>query len=251
MKNILEIKNISKDYTDSSGYSIHLLEDISLTVNKGSITSILAPTGAGKSSLLKIICGLEKPTTGTINFESGSEKLVFIPSKSSSFPWYSVYENVELVVKDKSRIKKILEDVGLEGYENHYADNNSTGFRFRIALARALAAEAKIIVLDEPFSSKIKPVTNERIYELIFEINKNYGITFLLGTSNLSESILLSNKIYLMQKTPGKVIDSISIEFANQRTVEFMNDDLFVSYRNTIEESLKKNRSQNLSNITV
>lgn len=251
MKSILEAKNISKDYSDASGYNVHLLEDISLDLDEGTITSILAPTGAGKSSLLKILAGLETPTNGTVEINSSNKKIVYIPSKPSSFPWYSVKENLLLVSKDENKIKKIIEAVGLEGYDNHFPDNNSFGFRLRISLGRAIAAEPGIIILDEPFSKEMKPVTLERMYELILSLRAKFGITILIGTSNVSESILLSDKIYLMKKNPGKIIESIDIKFDEKRSTELILTPKFIDYRNKIESILKKDKSQSLSNITV
>jgi len=251
MNKILEVKKLSKDYNDATGFNVHLLEDISLEVTENSITSILAPTGAGKSSLLKILSGIETSTSGQVKINSAKQRVVYIPSKPSSFPWFSVKQNIELVNQDEEKIKSIIEFVGLEGYEDHFPDNNSVGFRFRISLARALAAEPGIIILDEPFGKEIKPVTLQRLYELLLYLKSKLGITFLLGTSNLSEAILLSDEIYLMQKEPGKIIDSIQITFDSERNVELMRTEKFIDYRNKIEELLKKQKEQSLSNITI
>ncbi len=251
MNKILEVNNLSKDYNDETGFNVHLLEDISLEVTENSITTILAPAGAGKTSLLKILSGIESLTSGQIKINSENQRVVYIPSKPSSFPWYSVKQNISLVNRDDEKIKSIVEFVGLEGYEDHFPENNSVGFRFRISLARALAAEPDIIILDEPFDKKIKPVTLERLYELLLSLKSKLGITFLLGTSNLSEAILLSDEIYLMQKEPGKIIDSIQISFDNERYVELMSSEKFINYRNKIEELLKNQKEQSLSNITI
>lgn len=251
MNKILEVNNVSKDYNDETGFNVHLLEDISLEVTENSITTILAPAGAGKTSLLKILSGIESLTSGQIKINSANQRVVYIPSKPSSFPWYSVKQNISLVNRDDEKIKSIVEFVGLEGYEDHFPDNNSVGFRFRISLARALAVEPSIIILDEPFSKEIKPVTLQRLYELLLSLKSKLGITFLLGTSNLSEAILLSDEIYLMQKEPGKIIDSIQISFDNERNVELMRSEKFIDNRNKIEELLKNQKEQSLSNITI
>ena len=161
MEKYFEVNSLSKDYTDSSGFTVHLLEGISFEIEKGSITSLLAPTGAGKSSLLRILSGLDTQTTGTVKVNSENKKIVYIPSAPSSFPWYSVKENLSLVSNDENKINSVIKDVGLEGYENHFPDNNSLGFRFRISLARALAAGADIIILDEPFNKNIKLIGHQ------------------------------------------------------------------------------------------
>jgi len=251
MENIFEVKNLSKDYSDTSGYNIHLLEGITFNLDEGTINSILAPTGAGKSSLLKILAGLEQLTQGTIEVNRSNEKVIYIPSKPSSFPWCSVKENLALVNSDENRIKEVIEAVGLEGYDDHFPDNDSYGFRLRVSLGRAIIANPKIIILDEPFSNQMKPVTLERMYELVLFLRTKYGITFIIGTSNVPESILLSDKVYLMQKNPGKIIDSIDIKFEEERNLELMHSPKFIGFRNRIEEILRKDKTQKLSNITV
>jgi len=246
----LEVNNLSKVFRDEVGFNIHLLEDISFSAPENSIVSVLAPAGAGKSSLLKIICGLEPATNGEIKIHLNNKNIVYIPCKPSSFPWFSVKENIDFVKQGTTASKKIIELVGLEGYENHHADNRSAGFRLRISLARALAVNPGIIVLDEPFNS-LNPVTKERLYEVILKIKKLNGITFILATTNLSEAVLLSDEVFVMQKNPGKIIDSVKIDLGKERKTELIKSEEFFNYRTQIERILKKNKSQLLSNITV
>jgi ABC-type nitrate/sulfonate/bicarbonate transport system ATPase subunit len=156
-----------------------------------------------------------------------------------------------LINKDEKLFKEVIALVGLEGYEDHYPNNNSTAFRFRIALGRAIAAQANTIILDEPFSKSIKPETLERIYQLILSLKSELKLTIILGTSNLSESILLSDKIYLMKKNPGRVFDHLDISFEQNRNVELMTSKKFIEYRSIIEEKMKSEPSQILSNISV
>lgn len=251
MNKFLAVNNISKDFTDSTGFNVHLLEDVSFDVQENSITSIVAPTGAGKSSLLKIISGLEIATSGKFEINSKKRRVVYIPSKPSSFPWYDVKENISIKCSDEKEVSEIIKDVGLEGYEPHIPNNKSLAFRFRIALGRAIAAGVDVIALDEPFSKNIKPVSLERLYSLVLELKEKRKLTFILGTSNLSEAVLLSDKIYTMQKDPGTITNSFDIKFGTKRDVELMNSPEFLEYRNKIETELKKTKSQSLSNITI
>lgn len=206
----MKFENISKTYTDRAGYKIHLIQNISISIEKDQIVSVLAPIGAGKSSLLKIISGLEKPDKDKI--EKYGQKIVYIPSEPSSFPWFSVKENIKLVSEniDEKRLKEIISLVGLKGYDDHHPHNKSLGFRFRISLARVLALEPSLIVLDEPFN-KMKPETKDEIYLLIKNIKKVKGQAFLLATTNISEAIFLSDKIYLMRKNPGEIAEEIKL----------------------------------------
>ena len=207
----MKFENFSKTYTDKVGYKIQLLRNISVNIDENQIVSILAPIGAGKSSLLKIIAGIEKPNEGKP--EQNNEKIIFIPSEPSSFPWFSVKENLKLVSEKitENELMGIISLVGLKGYEDHRPHNKSLGFRFRISLARVLILEPDLIVLDEPFD-KMKPETKDEIYSLIIKINKEEGQRILLATTNISEAIFLSDKIYLMKKNPGEIIDEISLD---------------------------------------
>lgn len=249
-KKYFEVRNLSKEYHDEVGFNVNLLEDVSFEVLENSITTILAPTGAGKSSILKIVSGLEFATKGQIEINSPNRRIVFIPSKPSSFPWYSVRDNINLVKKENVNFEEVIKLVGLEGYEDHMPDNRSAGFRFRISLARAIAVNTDIITIDEPFKY-MAPNARQRIYELILGIKKKTNISFVIATTNLSEAILLSDKIYVMKKNPGKIINSINIDLGRDRSLDSMNSEKFFEYRTHVEKILKSDKSQLLSDITI
>ena len=240
MKYELEIKNLSKEFVVETGFKNKLFQNISFKIDKSSITTLLAPTGSGKTSFLKIISGLDKPTAGEMVNENSN--IVFIPSSPSSFPWMTVEENIQFVLKEISDVKKIIKLVGLEGYENHIPNNKSLGFRFRISLARALALKPSLIVLDEPFT-QMDVQTRSEIYELIRKINTSEKQTILLGTTNITEAIYLSDKIVLMKKNPGEIIEEINVEFGKERTLEILDKEEFHLLRTRIEKIYKENNS--------
>ncbi|MCF8262039.1 MAG: ATP-binding cassette domain-containing protein [Melioribacteraceae bacterium] len=250
-KNILKLSNVSKDYIGPLGNKVHLLENIEFDLELNKSTSIIAPKGAGKSSLLKIVSGLEQPTSGEI-IASENFKKVLIPSEPSSFPWLSVFENVLFGNKklDTDKAMEIVELVGLEGYEDHRPHNNSYGFRFRIALARALAVNPDLVVLDEPFTN-MKSTTKEEIYSLVREVNSSVDCTFLIGTTNISEAIFLSEQIILVQKNPGKVFDKINIDLPFERSIDIMNDEKFIQIRNQIESKFRKLETNQLFSFSI
>lgn len=205
-ENILTVENISKEYSDEVGYRINLLKNVSFTVEKGSVTSIIAPTGSGKSSLLKILAGLEEPTSGEIKQSNGINNIL-IPSKPSSFPWMNVRENVKfgLTEIDESKVNDIIKLVGLDGYEDHVPHNKSYGFRFRISLATSLIRNPHILILDEPFN-EMDATTKGEVYLLIKSVNEKLNTTIILGTTNITEAIFLSDKVCLMKKVPVKLL---------------------------------------------
>lgn len=243
------VNNISKKYTDKVGYSINLLNNISFSIKNSSFVSILAPVGSGKTSLLKILSDLDQPTSGSI--ESNLSKRIFIPSSPSSFPWLSVVDNIRFNSKlTESEIQEIINKVGLIGYEDHFPNNKSEGFRFRISLGRALANKPEIIIIDQPFSN-LNTSTRTEIYSLIRNIYLEYSIPFILGTTNITEAILLSDKIYLMKKNPGEIIDNIEINLPKQRNAEIIESDEFITIRSNIESIFKVRADRQLYNFSI
>ncbi len=250
IKSILNIENLTKDYIDRTGHIVHLLEDIDLSINEEEFTTILAPTGTGKSSLLKIIADLETPSSGKIvnNFK----KKIFIPSEPSSFPWLNVKENILFDISDSNdtELQEVINLVGLEGYKDHYPHNKSLGFRFRISLARAIMNKADLIVIDEPFV-KMRDEVRTEIYFLCRKIQSKKKISVVLGTSNISEAILLSDKIFLMDKNPGRILDSFEIQFIDPIRKSFSESNDFADYREKIKTYLTKINPNKILNISL
>jgi ABC-type nitrate/sulfonate/bicarbonate transport system ATPase subunit len=245
----LKINKISKRYTDKVGYNINLLKDISLSVNSNQFITILAPVGSGKTSLLKILAGLDSHTEGEI--KTDFKNRVFIPSLPSSFPWLSVGENIRFNSKfDESRLNEIINLIGLYGYEDHFPHNKSEGFRFRISLGRALANDPDVIIMDEPFNT-FNTSTRREIYTLVGSIAQLTSISFILGTTNITEAIYLSDKVYLMKKNPGEIIDELKINLPDDRNHNIMDTDEFISIRSKIENVFKDRADRVLYNFSI
>lgn len=237
---MIEIKNLSKIYSDQLGNKVNLFTDISFDIEDAKITSIIAPVGSGKTSLLKIISGLEKPTEGEIIFDS-NKKIIYLPSEPSSFPWLSVKENISFGLEniDEEKQNKLINIVGLEGYSDHFPQNKSYGFRFRISLARSLANNPLCICIDEPFN-KMDLLTKSELYLLLRNIVFEHKETILFATTNITEAIFLSDKIFLMGSDPSTIFQSITIEFNEPRDINIINSGKFKNYINLIEDHFKK-----------
>ena len=250
MSNIsFRVNNISKKYTDKVGYNINLLNDISFSIDSSKFITLLAPVGSGKSSLLKILAGLDIPTNGII--ETSLAKRVFIPSLPSSFPWLSVQQNISFnSTLNNVEIGEIINQVGLSGYEDHFPHNKSEGFRFRISLGRALANSPDLIIIDEPFN-KLNTATRSEIYSLIRTIFVSKSIPFILGTTNITEAILLSDEIYLMKKNPGEIVEKVIIDLPKNRTPEIIDNDEFLAVRTKIEHIFKAKTDRQLYNFSI
>lgn len=244
-KNILTVKNLSKDFVDQFGFTIHLFEDLDLSVEEDPITTLLAPKGTGKTSLLKIIAGLETQSGGEI--EPGNNHCIFIPSQPSSFPWLNVKENVIFNLDNVSPtlISDTINFVGLQGYEEHFPNNKSVGFRFRISFARALIRNPKIIVIDEPFNNLGIDSRNE-IYILLRKAAEDSPVSILFATTNITESIFLSDKIYLLQSNPGKIIDEFIVNLPQKRNLDLLKDNEFINLRNEVNKKIESMNSNQL-----
>ena len=236
---MIEVKNITKVFPDELGANRVLLNDISFIVPDEQITSIITPEFAGKSTLLKIIAGLENPTGGSIVNSTGGIK-VYIPSSPSSFPWLNVGQNIMVGNKSKSNVIKseFINLVGLEGYENYRPHNSSIGFRFRISLARALAQRPALILLDDPFKL-MKQESRKELYFLVKEINKTTKTAFLFATSDITEALILSDRIILMKKGPLEIIQAQIPGIPVSEDLILNNSENFLKIKNQIELFLR------------
>lgn len=252
INSILETRGLTKVFHGIAGSRIHVLDGINLTIGSGEkdggLTSILSPAGAGKTTLLKIISALEKPSEGEVllngkkYFQPGGG-IAYIPENASSFPWMSVSQNIEFAFNLRNISKEepmkskeeLLSLVGLSGYEKHYPHEKSSGFRLRISLARALAVQPEVILLDECFKN-LHSESKKELYNLIRSINRQLNVIFILATSNISEAIELSGKIILMKRKPGKIIRQIDV---NEFNKSHQSDSKLFDLKNEIEKSFE------------
>lgn len=260
--NILELSGISKTFSDNYGTRKNVIDNISLKIgtNAPKISSILASFGGGKSTLFKIIAGAEKPDSGVVflkgeKYLRANGKIVLIPENPASLPWLNVRKNIELVYRLDTCRKKggnpeiddLINLVGLSGYENHFPHNNSAGFRFRICIARALLFDPVVLLLDDCFK-KMDAATREEMYVLVHEISKKLDSYFLLATTNVSEALRLSGRVFLMSKSPARIYNEFEIsgdffqDYKNER---------FIEYRRKIEEAYMIENKQETMNFSI
>ena len=205
-----------------AGAQHNALEDIKIEVFQKDFLSIVGPSGCGKTSLLKMMCGLIKPTAGTTswptsNFQNSPENpanLSYVFQEPNLLPWMNVYENIKLplkIVKEDTysadeKIYEIIHLVGLQGFEGYYPRQLSGGMSMRVSIARALVTQPKVLLMDEPFSA----LDETRRFELsqeILKIKKEKNLTVVYVTHSIYESVYLSDRIYVMQPNPGKVFE--------------------------------------------
>jgi NitT/TauT family transport system ATP-binding protein len=223
----VELDTINKFYDAQE--RLHALQDVSFNIDRGEFVSIVGPSGCGKSTLLKIIAGLDTPSSGEVRLQGGRvhgphSKISMVFQAFGLFPWRTVLENVEYGLEMRKTPKKertvvseeYLDMMGLSGCEHMYPKQLSGGMRQRVGIARALAVDPEVVLMDEAFSA-IDEVTGDVLREEVSEIHKELGKTFVLVTHNLSEALELSDKVVVLSSRPAKVKKIFSVELERPR----------------------------------
>lgn len=218
---LLAVRNVFQHFSLAGGKSVEILHDISLEVREFEVVALLGPSGCGKSTLLRTIIGLEKPTSGEISYRGKTQTglnpgaaLVF--QNFALFPWLTVQQNImvgltNLKLTDaerEQRVRKVIDTVGLEGFEEAYPKELSGGMKQRVGLARALAVEPEILCMDEPFSA-LDVLTGETLRNEIIDLYANESSpvnSVLIVTHSISEAIFMATRIVVMGAHPGTVL---------------------------------------------
>ncbi len=236
----LTLNSVHKFFGDTKKET---LKDISLTVNKGEFICIVGPSGCGKSTLLHLVAGLYVPTSGTITLDGervrspGADRVVMF-QEAALYPWLSVIENVMFGLKaaglPKDRRREIaecyLKMVRLWQYRDYPVHQISGGMRQRTALARALALDSKLLLMDEPFSALDKQTIHILRSELE-EIWESHKKTILYVTHSVEEAVYFADRIVVMAENPGRIKEIVPVSFPRPRNIE---DTAFVSLRKEI-----------------
>ena len=212
-KPIVQVKNVCKTYPGN----IEALRDISLDFPEGKLTTLLGPSGCGKTTLLKIIAGLLPATSGEVYVEGkkvagpGPER-AFVFQDFALMPWASVIRNVAFGLELKgiprsereAIAEKYIARVNLKGFEQKYPHELSGGMRQRVGLARALTVDAKVLMMDEPFSA-VDEQTRRKFQEDMLELVANENKTFIFVTHSIEEAVYVSDRIVLLHRRPSRV----------------------------------------------
>ncbi|WEV56615.1 ABC transporter ATP-binding protein [Ligilactobacillus acidipiscis] len=198
---ILGVKNLGKQYADHV-----VLQDVNLSIVKSEFVSLVGMSGGGKSTLLRMIAGLEKPTAGQITQDSQevtnlNPKVKMMFQDDRLLPWMDILHNVTLGENKDSDIKRalsLLKQVGLEDYISAYPKQISGGQKQRVALARALMPQPEILLLDEPLGA-LDALTRMKMQDLILQIWEKTGITMILVTHDINEAVRMSQKIFVVK----------------------------------------------------
>jgi NitT/TauT family transport system ATP-binding protein len=218
------ISGVSKEFGAGNERTV-ALHDVDMTVHEGEFLCLVGASGCGKSTLLNLIAGLDQPTSGSI--ECGGRKVAFMFQESTLFPWLTLEQNVDLALKlqDKprseraSRVEELLEMVHLGGHGQRRPHELSGGMRQRGALARVLAQDADIVLMDEPFAA-LDAMTRDNMHDEIERIWRELGLTVVFVTHNVREAVRLGDRTILMESGPGRVKREYNINLPRPRHQE-------------------------------
>ncbi|HPG22816.1 MAG TPA: ABC transporter ATP-binding protein [Amaricoccus sp.] len=224
----LEFRGVTKQFTTNSGAVLTAIRDVTFKVNEGEFVSVVGPSGCGKSTLLSMTAGLYQPTTGEVLVSDQpvtgpNDHVGFMLQKDLLLPWRNIVKNIEFGLEARGaapgprreRAMAELKRCHLAGFENHYPYQLSGGMRQRAALARTLAIDPEIILLDEPFSA-LDAQTKLLLQDSFAATIAESGKTTLLITHDLSEAVLMSDRILVLSERPGTVLTEIKVELPHR-----------------------------------
>jgi NitT/TauT family transport system ATP-binding protein len=254
---ILVVDNIVVRFETAEG-PIVAVDDVSFKIRPGEFVSVIGPSGCGKSTLFNVIGGLLGHHQGTVSVAgetiSGPHQSIgMVFQEESTFPWRTVIDNVafplELVGMSKAkrieRARTFISMVGLDGFENRYPGELSGGMRQRVSLARTLASEPKILLMDEPFAA-LDEQTRLLLGDKVLQIQQQLKQTTLLITHNITEAVQMSDRILVMTYRPGKMKRIVDINLPRPRTSEIVGSEAFGRYVAQIWNDLREEASRGL-----
>jgi len=254
---VLAVRNVSKEFATVEG-PLLAVDDMSFAVQRGEFLSVIGPSGCGKSTLFGMIGGLTSVSRGEIRI--GADKIVgphrdisMVFQEESTFPWRTVIDNVafplEIAGMGKSerldKAARFVKLVGLSGFEKRLPSELSGGMRQRVSLARALAAEPKLLLMDEPFAA-LDEQTRLLLGDKVLQIRQELNQTILLITHNITEAVQLSDRILVMSYRPGTLKREVKIDLPRPRNSEIVGSDAFGRYVATIWNDLREEATRGM-----
>ena len=236
---VISAKSLDLTFQTDDG-PVHALKDINLDITKGDFISFIGPSGCGKTTFLRVMADLDQPTDGTITINGVSG---YISQSAGLYPWRTIGKNIRLPLEimgiskseQKERVEKVLKLVELEDFEKKFPWQLSGGMEQRASIARALAFDADILLMDEPFGALdeiVRDYLNEQLQKLWHSTEK----TICFVTHSIPEAVYLSTKIVVMSPRPGRIIDIIESNLPNKRSLEIRDTKEFIDIAQRVRE---------------
>ena len=249
---VIEAKSLDLTFATNDG-PVHALRDVNLTIDKGEFVSFIGPSGCGKTTFLRCIAGLETPTGGTLSVNGMTPEAArraraygYVFQAAGLYPWRTIGGNVRLPLEimgfskaeRNERVRKTLELVDLAGFEKKFPWQLSGGMQQRASIARALAFDADILLMDEPFGALdeiVRDHLNEQLLQLWARTEKTIGFV----THSIPEAVYLSTKIVVMSPRPGRITDIIDSTLPKERPLEIRDSKEFIDIAHRVREGLR------------
>jgi len=256
LNTVIQASDLSLTFQTNDG-PVHALKDVDLTIDKGDFVSFIGPSGCGKTTLLRVIAGLEHPTAGAISVngmtpdEARTNRAYgYVFQAAGLYPWRTIAGNVKLPLEimgyskaeQGERVEKVLELVDLAGFGKKFPWQLSGGMQQRASIARALAFDADILLMDEPFGA-LDEIVRDHLNEQLLKLWANTEKTIAFVTHSIPEAVYLSTKIVVMSPRPGRISDVIDSPLPRARPLEIRDSKEFIEIAHRVREGLRAGHS--------
>jgi NitT/TauT family transport system ATP-binding protein len=258
-KSALDIVDVSMTYGDGDERSVQALDTVSLSVREGEFVAVIGPSGCGKSTLFGIIGGLIDGYSGRVlvdghAVDGAHRDIGMVFQEESTFPWRTVLDNVAFPLEVQGvgkteryeRARHFIRLVGLEGFADYYPSALSGGMRQRTAVARTLAFEPRIMLLDEPFGA-LDEQTRMLLGDKLLDIRATLNQTMLLITHSITEAVQLADRVVVMSYRPGRIKRTVDIDLPRPRSSDVVATPEFGGYVGTIWNDLREEASRGMA----
>ena len=252
----ISAKSVDLTFSTNDG-PVDALKDVNLDINEGDFVSFIGPSGCGKTTFLRVLADLERPTDGTVEINGVSPKIAresraygYVFQAPGLYPWRSIGKNIKLPLEiiglskheQSERVKRVLKLVDLQDFENKFPWQLSGGMQQRASIARALAFDADILLMDEPFGA-LDEIVRDHLNEQLLDLWKTTSKTICFVTHSIPEAVYLSTKIVVMSPRPGRIIDVIESTLPNERPLDIRDASEFISISQRVREGLRSGHS--------
>ena len=249
---VIEAQGLSLTFQTNDG-PVHALSDVDLTVSKGDFVSFIGPSGCGKTTFLRCIADLETPTGGNLSVNGMTPDAArqaraygYVFQHAGLYPWRTIGGNIRLPLEimgypedeRRARVSRTLEMVDLAGFENKYPWQLSGGMQQRASIARALAFDADLLLMDEPFGA-LDEIVRDHLNEQLLQLWARTGKTICFVTHSIPEAVYLSTKIVVMSPRPGRITDVIESPLPAERPLDLRETPEFLQIAQRVREGLR------------
>ncbi|WP_170461872.1 ABC transporter ATP-binding protein [Ruegeria arenilitoris] len=249
---VIEAKNLDLTFQTNDG-PVHALKDVNLAIDKGEFVSFIGPSGCGKTTFLRCVAALETPTGGTLTVNGmtpdearRNRAYGYVFQAAGLYPWRTIAKNIKLPLEimgysaqeQEERVKNVLELVDLEGFGAKFPWQLSGGMQQRASIARALAFDADILLMDEPFGA-LDEIVRDHLNEQLLALWARTGKTIGFVTHSIPEAVYLSTKIVVMSPRPGRITDVIDSPLPKERPLDIRDTPEFIEVAHRVREGLR------------